>query len=151
MRTPVLFLGIGGPNFIEDTDHPAYKQLSKIGRQITTEIKPKAIVVFGAHWQHTTDRVAINVAEHTELIYDFYGFPAHYYQVKYPNRGSPEVAQKVIQMLNSAGIEVDKATRGLDHGVWVGTLAGTRYFPTFQPPSIHADYKEQHSIPKKIP
>ncbi|XXG98320.1 hypothetical protein Hte_004643 [Hypoxylon texense] len=121
-RAPVYFLGIGGPNFIENPDHPAYAQLAAVGREITTKVKPKAVVVFSAHWQSGPSKIQINVAEQTDLIYDFYGFPPHYYEYKYPNRGSPEVASKVIEKLAGAGIEVEKVQRGLDHGVWTGFL-----------------------------
>ncbi|KAF2714277.1 hypothetical protein K504DRAFT_499041 [Pleomassaria siparia CBS 279.74] len=53
-RTPVYFLGIGGPDSIENTEHPAYAQLATIGQDITTQVKPKAVVVFSAHWCHIT-------------------------------------------------------------------------------------------------
>ena len=85
-RTPVYFLGIGGPNFMENTDHPAYAKLAAVGREITTEVKPKAVVVFSAHWQGGPNNIKINVAEQIDLIYDFYGFPPHYYEYEYPNR-----------------------------------------------------------------
>ncbi|TVY93004.1 4,5-DOPA dioxygenase extradiol [Lachnellula willkommii] len=49
---------------------------------------------------------------------DFYGFPPHYYEYKFPYKGSPEVAEKVIGKLSAAGIEIEKVKRGLDHGVW---------------------------------
>jgi hypothetical protein len=124
LRTPVYFLGIGGPNFIEQTHHPAYAKLAAIGREITTKVKPKAVVVFSAHWQEGPSTIKINVAEQVDIIYDFYGFPPHYYEYTYPNKGSPEVAEKVIQKLGVAGIEVERVKRGLDHGVWAGFLAG---------------------------
>ncbi|KAJ5606696.1 aromatic ring-opening dioxygenase LigB subunit [Penicillium lagena] len=122
-RTPVYFLGIGGPNFMENHDHPAYTKLQAIGREITTKVKPKAVVVFSAHWQASPSRIEINVDEDTNIIYDFYGFPPHYYQYDYPNKGSPEIANKVARKLEGAGIEVDRVRRGLDHGVWVGFIA----------------------------
>ncbi|KAI2623158.1 putative aromatic ring-opening dioxygenase LigB subunit [Hypoxylon sp. NC1633] len=122
-RTPVYFLGIGGPNFMENVGHPAYGRLAAVGQEITTKVKPKAVVVFSAHWQAGRNSVQINVAEKTELIYDFYGFPPHYYEYDYPNRGSPEVAEKVIEKLAGAGIKVERVKRGLDHGVWVGFMA----------------------------
>lgn len=80
--------------------------------------------------------MAVNVAERADLIYDFYGFPPHYYEVEYPNRGSREVAESVIERLSNAGIGVERVQRGLDHGVWVGFLAGMSYvlspsFPYF--------------------
>ncbi|CRG84345.1 4,5-DOPA dioxygenase extradiol-like protein [Talaromyces islandicus] len=122
-RTPVYFLGIGGPNFIENTKHPAYAQLASIGHEITTKVKPKAVVVFSAHWQSSPNKLEINVAEQVDIIYDFYGFPAHFYEHEYPNKGSREVAEKVIEKLGTAGIEVDRVERGLDHGVWAGFMA----------------------------
>lgn len=123
-RTPVYFLGIGGPNFMENHDHPAYTKLQAIGQEITTKVKPKAVVVFSAHWQAGPSRIEINIAEDTNIIYDFYGFPPHYYQYDYPNKGSPEIANRVARKLEGAGIEVDRVRRGLDHGVWVGFMAG---------------------------
>ena len=54
-------------------DHPAYLKLQQIGREITTKVKPRAVVVFSAHWQAGRDKVEVNTAEMTELIYE-YGF-----------------------------------------------------------------------------
>lgn len=123
-RLPVYFLGIGGPNFIENRGHPAYAKLAAVGQEITKNIKPKAIVVFSAHWQDGPNTIKINVAEHKDIIYDYEGFPPHFYEVDYPNRGSPEVAERVIEKLEGAGINVERVERGLDHGVWMGFLAG---------------------------
>ncbi|KAI0206422.1 putative aromatic ring-opening dioxygenase LigB subunit [Astrocystis sublimbata] len=122
-RLPTYFLGIGGPNFIENTNHPAYLKLAETGKEITTKAKPKAVVVISAHWQESPSSISVNAVEHTDLIYDFYGFPQHYYKIEYPNKGSPEVADKVVQRLSAAGISTNKVKRGLDHGVWVGFLA----------------------------
>lgn len=124
-RTPVYFLGIGGPNFMENQSHPAFVKLTEIGREITTKVKPKAVIVFSAHWQDSPNRVQVNVGEKTNIIYDFYGFPPHYYEYEYPNRGSSEVAEKIIEKLGAVGIEVQRVNRGLDHGVWVGFIAGS--------------------------
>lgn len=123
-RMPVYFLGIGGPNFMEDKQHPAYHKLTETGLEITQKVQPKAVVVFSAHWQGGPSTIQINVFENTDLIYDFYGFPPHYYEYDYPNRGSREVALKVIEKLSAKGIDVEPVKRGLDHGVWVGFLAG---------------------------
>ncbi|KAI9703430.1 MAG: hypothetical protein M1820_005902 [Bogoriella megaspora] len=121
-RTPVYFLGIGGPNSMENKDHPAYAKLTETGLEITTKVKPKAVVVFSAHWQAGPNTIQINVGEQVDIIYDFYGFPPHYYEKEYPNRGSSEVAEKVIEKLTSAGVEVERVKRGLDHGVWAGFI-----------------------------
>ncbi|KAJ5298282.1 uncharacterized protein N7443_006402 [Penicillium atrosanguineum] len=118
MKTPVYFLSHGGPNVMYDVEHPAYRKLGEIGREITTKVKPRAVVVFSAHWQGGKDTIYVNTAEMTDLIYDFYGFPDHYYKETYPNVGSKEVAHKVLDLLKEAGIESKGVKRGLDHGVW---------------------------------
>ena len=104
-----------------EKNHPAFKKLQEIGREITTKVKPKAVVVFSAHWQaDEPNRIEVNAAEHTDLIYDFYGFPSHYYREKYPNVGSKEVAGRVLEALRAQDIDARPVSRGLDHGVWAG-------------------------------
>ncbi|CAI7670110.1 hypothetical protein PCG10_003758 [Penicillium crustosum] len=119
MRTPIYFLSHGGPNIMYEPDHPAYRKLGEIGREITTKVKPKAVVVFSAHWQAGRDTIQVNTAEKTDLIYDFGGFPSHYYKEKYPHVGSKEVANEVLRLLKEADIPAEGVKRGLDHGVWV--------------------------------
>lgn len=101
-----------------DYSHAAYKKLQEIGREITQKVKPKAVVVFSAHWQGRRNKIQINTAESTDLIYDFYNFPDHYYKEKYSNVGSKQVADQAIAAIRKAGIEVEEVERGLDHGVW---------------------------------
>ncbi|KAL9575949.1 MAG: hypothetical protein Q9212_007531, partial [Teloschistes hypoglaucus] len=48
----------------------------------------------------------------------FYGFPKNYYEEKFPNKGSEEVAKEVMEALKAAEIGVRPVKRGLDHGVW---------------------------------
>ncbi|KAK2747154.1 hypothetical protein FQN57_002411 [Myotisia sp. PD_48] len=117
-RTPVYFLSHGGPNIMYDIYHPAYRKLQEIGNEITTKVKPRAVVVFSAHWQGKPDTVLVNEGELESLIYDFYGFPSHYYKETYPNVGSKELAQKVIDLIQEAGMKAEGVKRGLDHGVW---------------------------------
>ncbi|KAK8104006.1 Extradiol ring-cleavage dioxygenase- class III enzyme- subunit B [Apiospora kogelbergensis] len=119
-KTPVYFFSHGGPNVQYETRHPVFPVLQAIGQEITQKVKPKAVVVFSGHWEADRDAIEINTAEHTDLIYDFYGFPKHYYEAKYPNKGSPELASKIMGLLSKAGIKSKGVTRGLDHGVWSG-------------------------------
>lgn len=65
-RTPVYFLSHGGPNIMEDYDHPAYSKLQEIGKEITQNVQPKAVVVFSAHWQASRNSIEVNTAELTE-------------------------------------------------------------------------------------
>lgn len=56
---------------MEDSDHPAYKKLQEIGKEIASKVKPKAVVLFSAHWQGRNDKVLVNTAEITDLIYEW--------------------------------------------------------------------------------
>ncbi|KAI1392595.1 LigB-domain-containing protein [Hypoxylon trugodes] len=119
-KPPVYFFSHGGPDVQYRTEHPAYSVLQKIGKEITEKVKPKAVVVFSGHWESDPRVIEVNTAEHTDLIYDFYGFPPEFYKAQYPNRGSPELASKILSLLANAGIKAKGVTRGLDHGVWSG-------------------------------
>ncbi|GAB7352602.1 hypothetical protein MBLNU459_g2982t1 [Dothideomycetes sp. NU459] len=103
---------------MEDTQHPAYAKLQEIGREITQKVKPKAVVVFSAHWQAAPSTIEVNTGEITQLIYDYYGFPDHYYKVQYPNVGNKALAETVIARLRGASIQAEGVRRGLDHGVF---------------------------------
>jgi 4,5-DOPA dioxygenase extradiol len=64
-----------------ETDHPVYPQLQKIGREITQKVKPKAVVVFSAHWQGEKDVIEVNTFENTDLIYEYFPtFPSTFPQ-----------------------------------------------------------------------
>lgn len=52
------------------------------------------------------------------LIYDFYGFPAHYYKETFESHGDPELLQGIKDALSFAGIGWKTEHRGPDHGVW---------------------------------
>lgn len=54
-----------------ETDHPAYAKLQEIGKEITTRVRPKAVVVFSAHWQAGRNKIEVNTAERTDLIYEY--------------------------------------------------------------------------------
>jgi aromatic ring-opening dioxygenase catalytic subunit (LigB family) len=58
------------PNIMYEKGHPVWPKLQEIGREITQKVKPKAIVVFSAHWQGSQDTIEINTSENTDLIYE---------------------------------------------------------------------------------
>lgn len=61
---------INKPNVMYETRHSAYSVLQKIGKEITHKVKPKAVVVFSAHWEAGRDSIEVNTAENTDLIYE---------------------------------------------------------------------------------
>ncbi|SMC19186.1 Aromatic ring-opening dioxygenase, catalytic subunit, LigB family [Andreprevotia lacus DSM 23236] len=80
--------------------------------------KPRAIVVFSAHWSAPTP--VVGTAASHDTIHDFGGFPAPLYEVRYDTQGDPELALQLAKGLQDAGwpVRVDDE-RGLDHGAWV--------------------------------
>lgn len=84
---------------------------------------PDAIVVVTAHWEAPVFTVAAGARP--ELIYDYGGFPAHTYEVRYPAPGAPAVAARIAELAREAGIDVAlDAEHGWDHGVFVPLSVG---------------------------
>jgi 4,5-DOPA dioxygenase extradiol len=97
---------------VEENDYTQF--LGELGARF----RPKAAVVFSAHWESDTQRVG--AAAEYRTIHDFGGFPDALYRIQYPARGDGQVTQDVVRLLTQAGIPLalDQA-RGLDHGAWV--------------------------------
>lgn len=78
----------------------------------------KAIVVVSAHWEE--DEIRITSHESPQLLFDYYGFPAHTYKLEYPAPGRPDLAREIQELLHEAGIpsRLD-GDRGFDHGVFI--------------------------------
>jgi aromatic ring-opening dioxygenase catalytic subunit (LigB family) len=54
------------------------------------------------------------------MEYDYRGFPAHTYQIRYDAPGDPALAEQARTLIAGAGLDVvANPTRGLDHGVFV--------------------------------
>ncbi|KAF3308334.1 hypothetical protein TWF173_001540 [Orbilia oligospora] len=115
---PIYFLSHGGPPILDWKHHPAYSAFQRFGKEVVN-LKPKGIIVISAHFAGNRDEIFINAAEFTDLVYDFYGFPKHYYQKKFPHKGSPELATEISEILASENIKSRLVKRGLDHGVWI--------------------------------
>ena len=121
-RMPAWFIPHGGgPCFFMDWNPlDAWLRMANFlkGLSGTLPSRPKAIVVVSAHWLEST--VSVTGAKNPSLIYDYYGFPPHTYELKYPALGNPELAQTIVEALAQAQIaaKVD-ALRGFDHGLFV--------------------------------
>lgn len=108
-----LFIGHGSPMVaIEDSEYARF--LEELGR---TFPRPKAIVVFSAHWESGVQMVS--EIDDYSMIYDFGGFPDELYRIVYPAKGDRELSRRIQDLLTEAGIESRAETkRGLDHGSW---------------------------------
>ncbi|PFZ10390.1 dioxygenase [Bacillus pseudomycoides] len=145
---PSLFLAHGSPMLaIQDTDYTRF--LKTLGETY----KPKAIVIFTAHWE--TEVLTISSSDNEyETIYDFGGFPPELYEIKYKAKGSSAIATMLETKFKNNGIPVHKdTTRGLDHGSW--TLLH-RMYPKADIPVVQISVnpffpaKEQYEIGQAI-
>ncbi|WP_225845340.1 dioxygenase [Streptomyces sp. HPF1205] len=112
-RMPALYLSHGAPPLADDPVWPGELAAWAAGLP-----RPKAILVVSAHWEEAP--LAIGTTTTVPLMYDFWGFPEHYYEVRYPAPGAPALAEDVRKLLRGAGRPVqDVPDRGLDHGAYV--------------------------------
>ena len=110
---PVVFLAHGAPPLLDDAGWIG--ELAAWGQVLP---RPRAIVVVSAHWEARP--LSIGATRPLPLIYDFYGFPERFYQLRYPAPGAPAVAQRIRELLAAARIPcVDDPERGLDHGTYI--------------------------------
>lgn len=108
---PVLFVGHGNPmNAVEDNE------FSRAWQAAAGEIpRPKAILCISAHWE--TPGTRVTAMDRPRTIHDFYGFPKQLSDLQYPAPGSPELARRVVGLVQAGTVAEDQAW-GLDHGTW---------------------------------
>jgi len=111
---PALFVSHGSPTLPLD-DVPARDFLRGLGREIP---RPAAVLAISAHWE--SEAPVVNAQTPSSTIHDFYGFPDALYRLNYPAPGAPELAGRLTQSLQQAGLAATvNPSRGLDHGAWV--------------------------------
>ncbi|KAG0056776.1 hypothetical protein BGZ83_003394 [Gryganskiella cystojenkinii] len=123
-RLPVYFISHAGPNQAVD-ESPTADFFAELGKKWTSlsNPKPSSILVLSGHWEGDNGVIRVRTSERNQLYYDFYGFPDHMYKLQYPSRGSPELANRVLEILGKANIPAEAETeRGIDHGLWVPFL-----------------------------
>ena len=111
----------GGPCFFMEWNPPhAWNRMGDFlkGLASTLPQRPKAILMVSAHWLESSFDVTSGAAP--ELIYDYYGFPPHTYQLKYPAPGEPQLAARISSLLGQAGLPSKvNPSRGFDHGMFI--------------------------------
>ncbi len=103
-----------------DKHSPAAHWFRQLSKQLSLPSKPKAILIITAHWE-TKDIVNISAQQqHSELLYDYGGFPPEAYQLKYSPPGDLNLSNRVKSLLDQAGIRAQLNTkRNFDHGVFI--------------------------------
>jgi len=119
---PVYFIPHGaGPCFFMDWNpSDTWEAMVAFLKAIEHELpeRPKAILLISAHW--LAPEFSVTAGPAPELIYDYYGFPEHTYELKYPAPGDPELAKQVTGLLQKAGLAArEDPVRGFDHGMFI--------------------------------
>lgn len=121
-RMPVYYIPHGaGPCFFMDWNPPnTWDNMAGFLKGIAASLpsKPRAIVMISAHWREP--QFSITGHARPPLIYDYFGFPEHTYELTYPAPGDPALANQVAQLLKQGGLDtaIDDA-RGFDHGMFI--------------------------------
>jgi 4,5-DOPA dioxygenase extradiol len=107
----------GGP--LPILGDPSHKAMIEFMRRLPSQLeRPDAILVVSAHWEE--DAATLLGAPHPPMFYDYYGFPEEAYRIDYPAPGSPDLAQRIADLLSRRQIpaRID-AARGFDHGLFI--------------------------------
>ena len=115
-QMPAIYLGHGAPPLLEDAGW-----MGELRAWGTSLPRPSSILIVSAHWE--TAPMAIGATVRAPLVYDFYGFPEHYYRLQYDAPGAPELAARVRGLMPATEPVLDRPDRGLDHGAWVPLTA----------------------------
>jgi 4,5-DOPA dioxygenase extradiol len=109
---PAAFIGHGSP--MNALDHNRY---TECWTEFASSIpKPTAVLVISAHW--FVNITAVTAMKVPRTIHDFYGFPPPLFDVQYPAPGDPQLAQRVIDLVEPTYVGPDTDSWGIDHGTW---------------------------------
>lgn len=113
-RQPILFLSHGAPPLADDATWT--DQLHEWSKRFT---RPKNILMISAHWEQAPTTVS-GFEKKNPLVYDFWGFPQHYYTVEYDSPLAPDLAMDVAKLIATPDNPIQHDPhRGLDHGAYV--------------------------------
>ena len=120
-RQPALFIPHGGgPCFFMDDPRGIWTSMADLLRSLPSILPeaPRAILLITAHWE--TQGFVLTGGTAPSLIYDYYNFPPHTYQIAYPAPGAPYIAARAAVLLRAADLQaaVDQE-HGFDHGVFI--------------------------------
>ena len=115
-RMPSVFIAHGAPPLL---DMPGW--VAELKSWADAMPRPSAVLMLSAHWEERP--VTIGATRTVPLVYDFYGFPEHYYRQQYAAPGAPGVAKRVAALLGEKHGVAHAPDRGLDHGAYVPLVA----------------------------
>jgi 4,5-DOPA dioxygenase extradiol len=113
----VYFSHGGGPlPILGDASH---KAMGDFMQQLPSQLgKPETILVISAHWEE--DAATVLGARTPPMFYDYYGFPDEAYEITYEASGSPQLANRIVDLLQKRNIPASiDPQRGFDHGLFI--------------------------------
>jgi len=149
-RLPTYFISHGGGPWPWMADQMAttYGPLAASLRAMPGQlgVTPKAVLVISGHWEEP--EFTVMASPQPPMVYDYYGFPPHTYQIQYPAPGAPELAERVRQLIQGVGFAARLDTqRGFDHGTFTPLAV---IYPNADVPvlelSMHVGYDPQQHI-----
>ncbi|MET0540877.1 MAG: class III extradiol ring-cleavage dioxygenase [Variovorax sp.] len=140
-RLPTYFISHGGGPWpwMKKEMGPTYDKLEAALADMPRQVgrTPRAILMVSAHWEAPAFTVQGNPKP--PMIYDYGGFPAHTYSVRYDAPGSPELAARVQQLIEAAGLPAARdGERGYDHGAFSPMVA---IYPKADVPMVQLSLK----------
>jgi aromatic ring-opening dioxygenase catalytic subunit (LigB family) len=120
-RLPTYFVSHGGGPwpYMTGAFRAAMSRLERSLIDMRAELGdgPRAALVVSGHWEERG--FAVSSGEKPGMIYDYYGFPDHLYDIRYAAPGLPALARTVRDLLKGRGLgaRLDPA-RGFDHGTF---------------------------------
>ncbi|MGG7517142.1 DODA-type extradiol aromatic ring-opening family dioxygenase [Allorhizobium undicola] len=126
-RFPVYFIPHGGGpwpfmDFPKDAaGRGPWDDLADFLTGIDAELgrRPKAVLVISGHWEREPVPT-VSTAPAPGMFFDYYNFPPHTYQIRYPASNSLPLAARARALLAESGIaSAEDGERGFDHGVFI--------------------------------
>lgn len=108
--------------------------------------QPRAVLSVSGHWE--APRFTAMAAARPGMVYDYYGFPAHTYQVRYPAPGAPALAGRIVELMQDAGIAGGlDAERGFDHGTFAPLVV---MYPEADVPVLQLSLKQGYDAAEHL-
>ena len=87
------------------------------GFMATLPETPRALLAIWGHWEERIP--TLNACAYPRHQFDYGGFPDFTCRLAWPERGAPNLAARVRELLSTAGIlNIAEPVRGWDHGVF---------------------------------
>ena len=149
-RLPTYFISHGGGpwpwilDLMPGDFGPLTRSLEAIPREVG--VTPKAVLVISGHWEERA--FTVQTSANPPMLYDYGGFPEFTYHLRYDAPGSPAVAERVLELLDGAGLPTARNDRrGFDHGTFVPLHV---MYPDAQVPVLQLSMQHGYDVDRHL-